>query len=535
VFLKWNTYTNEKAPEQKDGDYCPTTKTRLALETRTSTPGEFLIVFEDTVREYQYHKFVAIWQTHQEQELKTLLLDGPPEEKKIIVDMDFAENYTIEHKVEIQSEYWVTIQVTLFIVVVHYRVAAEDGGFELVSEAHVGVSSDLHHDTHFVQHFMSRLSDHLKERGLEFDIWNINTDGAASHFKNRSTFFSLFDFKKHTGASEVMWETCAPGHGKGPWDGIGAVIKRLLRRLELLGKITTLCARHVFDALMEHESQWKKDISSRYTLASLFFHYTPVLGEDSPMSDGVEEKSQMSDGAKENRVWDPIIRPKNPPNITAVTGCRSHFCFRVADDNVLAIRELSCRCVACLARKWNECTNKDQVGEWTSIRMESVASGGVYGTRSRVKSQRQLESERRQQMAQDCQALEYVALESKDDTEGFPFWLAQVTRRAWKHTGAPAVTVHGVQLKKGGWYIEIQFLERFPATSETMFRADPESPWVIDAEGVVAREVQVSAATNGAVWSAGLIRRSRKATTTLFRVTSVEVARLSKAAEAQLS
>lgn len=116
-------------------------------------------------------------------------------------------------QVEIQSEYWVTIQVTLFIVVIHYRIPSdsEGGGFQLVSEAHVCVSSDMHHDTHFVQHFMSSLAEHLKQRGLEFDIWNINTDGAASHFKNRSTFFSLFSFKRKTGASEVMWETCAPG------------------------------------------------------------------------------------------------------------------------------------------------------------------------------------------------------------------------------------------------------------------------------------------------------------------------------------
>lgn len=114
-------------------------------------------------------------------------------------------------QVEIQSEYWVSIQVTLYIVVIHYRIMAEDGTFKAVSEAHVCVSSDPHHDTHFVQHFMERLADHLKSRGLEFDIWNINTDGAASHFKNRSTFFSLFAFKNKTGASEVMWETCAPG------------------------------------------------------------------------------------------------------------------------------------------------------------------------------------------------------------------------------------------------------------------------------------------------------------------------------------
>jgi hypothetical protein len=82
-----------------------------------------------------------------------------------------------------------------------------------------------------------------------------------------------------------------------------------------------------------------------------------------------------------------------------------------------------------------------------------------------------------------------------------------------KHTGAPVVTVHGVKLKKAGWYIEVQF----PATTET---SSENTPWVIDAEGVVAREVQLGSASNGALWSA---------TTPLFHITSQD------AAEAQLS
>jgi hypothetical protein len=74
-------------------------------------------------------------------------------------------------------------------------------------------------------------------------IWNTNTDGAASHVENRSTLFSLFGVRDHTGASEVVWETCAPGHGEGPWNDIGAVMKQLPQRLELYGKITCVTRR----------------------------------------------------------------------------------------------------------------------------------------------------------------------------------------------------------------------------------------------------------------------------------------------------
>lgn len=315
------------------------------------------------------------------------------------------------------------------------------------------------------------------------------------------------------------------GHGKGPWDGIGAVIKRLLRRLELQGKISALCARHVFDALMQHESQWKKDISSRYKLAGLFFHYISVYGEESTD----EEK-----GA--DRVWGPITRPRNPPKITAVDGCRSHFCFRVAGENVLAMRELSCRCAPCLANQWADCEHADSVGKWSKIQMESVSSGGVHGTRAHAKSQRRLISEKRQKLAKQCQPSEYVALESANDQQGFSFWLAKVTKKAWQHVGATRATEHGVKLKNGGWFIEVQYLERFPATSETVFQEwSHNGPLVIDAEAIVAREVAVRSLTNGAVWSPGLGRRSRRAPTPLFHLARQELSRLRTATEVQLS
>jgi hypothetical protein len=70
-------------------------------------------------------------------------------EECIVVDMDFSENYDIVHKVEIQSEHWSHQQVTLFIVITHFK-----SGGKWTSEAHVFVSGDRGHDTFFVQHAM---------------------------------------------------------------------------------------------------------------------------------------------------------------------------------------------------------------------------------------------------------------------------------------------------------------------------------------------------------------------------------------------
>jgi hypothetical protein len=71
-------------------------------------------------------------------------------EESICVDMDFAENYEIIHSIEIQSDHWQHQQVTLYIVITHFKVKAA-----WTSEAHIFVSSDRSHDTFFVQRAMT--------------------------------------------------------------------------------------------------------------------------------------------------------------------------------------------------------------------------------------------------------------------------------------------------------------------------------------------------------------------------------------------
>jgi hypothetical protein len=75
---------------------------------------------------------------------------APTREECISVDMDFAENYEIVHRVEIQSEHWQHQQVTLYIVITHFRSSGI-----WTSEAHVFVSADRSHDTFFVQRAMA--------------------------------------------------------------------------------------------------------------------------------------------------------------------------------------------------------------------------------------------------------------------------------------------------------------------------------------------------------------------------------------------
>ena len=147
-----------------------------------------------------------------------------------------------------------------------------------------------------------------------------------------------------------VWKTCAPSHWKGPWDGIGAVLKRFLRLLEKHNKLYANGARDVFCALLDHFVKHK--VGSSVFISDFVFHYILSPGEPSRLGRA--------------NVWSAIVRPSTRPTVTAITGIRNSFCFRVAGDNVLAVRELSCRCASCLEYCWNECSNTE-VGDWRHV------------------------------------------------------------------------------------------------------------------------------------------------------------------------
>jgi len=314
------------------------------------------------------------------------------------------------------------------------------------------------------------LAEHFKARGIQPKAWYFNTDGAPSHFKNRFTMHSLFKFKTTSGASTIVWETCAPGHGKGPWDGIGAVVKRLLRQLEKFEKVYCNGPRDVFVALVRHAAEHKQQLGSSVAISAIVYHYI-LLGLEPTLP--------------HPNVWSAIHRPKVNPNVTRLTGIRDSFCFRVAGESVLALRELSCRCRCCLEHRWNDCKNPD-AGAWRRVHMTCTAAAAVGKTRS----QRAEISLARQRLAKLVQAGEMLALESAEDPEGFSFWLARAEGPAYVHRGGKE-TKAGRTFVPGGLYVPVRYYSRFPSTSSTTFKLTSEIQHE-NAEGLLARNVPVS-------------------------------------------
>lgn len=89
------------------------------------------------------------------------------------------------------------------------------------------VSGDRSHDSAHALYTMRLIEDRIKQENL-FNKVTIVSDGPASHFKNR---YQLNELCKSP--MERSWVFSATGHGKGPCDGVGGVLKHLATKHNL--------------------------------------------------------------------------------------------------------------------------------------------------------------------------------------------------------------------------------------------------------------------------------------------------------------
>ena len=278
--------------------------------------------------------------------------------------------------------------MSMLISLTHYW-----DGDEIKTDVNVYLSADKHHDTHYFQHCFEEHARKYADRIAEGGFHYVYTDGSPSHFKNRFsiTFLIVID-KRHK--VKVMWSFNAPSHGKGPWDGLGAVIKTLLRRMEqnkkFPGHVYMETCEDGFFFLAQYYSGMTTiddDIDQWYgeqrmfldkSVTEMSFAFVKVAPEE--MEDGLAAK--WEDGGKHSvaaakvaphghRVLDPIKRPESKPQICSIPGMKTRwFCFMPVGSNRIATRERSCHCAPCrdaghhVYRIGRKCMNYDTCGPW---------------------------------------------------------------------------------------------------------------------------------------------------------------------------
>lgn len=160
---------------------------------------------------------------HQHAELKKL--KESLGEHEAILHVDFAENFNIKQQKEIMSAHFKQSeksQVTIYIAIVY--MPNNKMSFAIVSDC-------LSHDKYSVAAFNRKLLTEATKCMPGLKTLHVFSDGAAGQFKNRFTLSLLTEPVLLNDSIEDMdWSFFATAHGKGPIDGIGGTVKRVVWR-----------------------------------------------------------------------------------------------------------------------------------------------------------------------------------------------------------------------------------------------------------------------------------------------------------------
>ena len=370
---------------------------------------QFLDHCEVVFSQYAKHRL-----TLSQQKASHLKCDRNYRPGTIISDIDFAENYDIIHALEIQSAHWSHKQLTLFISINSYLVAAsfnaddgqlahgtkvtvepngkgvvegsyfatvvagsgaaKDGAYEVMAPddegnpsrpvavarkllrhrdertvAYVFATGDRKHDTHAVQMFLISMARWFGETtGEAFTRHFIRSDNAAQHFKSKYTLRFLTLYARLFKLKHVVWDFGCPGHGKGPWDGLGGTLKSWLRReaeslpIDQVHRGPEDCAA----ALRSHfeSAEWAREhaAGSRYKINQMKKQW---------IAEGVFERPShyLVNGASEVEYK----TPRNQAEVAPLTGGASRYSFWVLGDEQLGMRRFTCWCPSCMHSNGN--------------------------------------------------------------------------------------------------------------------------------------------------------------------------------------
>jgi hypothetical protein len=226
----------------------------------SGTIVQFFDQFVEIVDTYISHRFNRLVQkSSAAEQLRHLWLN------ELILTWDFAENYGMLQKIQIQQDYYSTPSTTLFIGITLrldatvwltgnveigdevsilssrkfgtvqsidsdgvYNVELCDGSTRscmrdeiglrrIITDARIGVSDDKAHDAVFVDVYMNAFFKDLRksEWGQNIDVLRIRSDNAPQHFKSSESMFNFSTWKSRFELRILTWSFGTPKHGKG--------------------------------------------------------------------------------------------------------------------------------------------------------------------------------------------------------------------------------------------------------------------------------------------------------------------------------
>ena len=143
---------------------------------------EFMTKFRSLIYPHIQHCHSARWQAKQFRDSKNCFPPGC-----ILSVVDFSENYTFVPHTEIQSQYYHSEQVAIFVQVTYRHAQFEVDQIErldenqhiIIKEVHFYISDDRVHDRSYVAHCFAMFFEDLRNHGINVSEHWIWSDGCA--------------------------------------------------------------------------------------------------------------------------------------------------------------------------------------------------------------------------------------------------------------------------------------------------------------------------------------------------------------------
>ena len=209
TWFQWESVTEEKMIKGKQVRLKKTVK----VEKR-GTAEDLWAVFQTMLKKLCWHIFVI---RHQFTEYRAMK-EGCDQYTCVMV-IDFSENYTCEQARAVQSSHFgaSNSQVSL-----HTGVAYMSD--KMVSFC--SLSDCTRHDPAAIWTLLLPVLNHIKAISPNVRHLHIWSDGPTTQYRNKQNFFLASVFIPKLGFSLSTWNFFEAGHGKGPADAVGGVLKR---------------------------------------------------------------------------------------------------------------------------------------------------------------------------------------------------------------------------------------------------------------------------------------------------------------------
>ncbi|CAF1376703.1 unnamed protein product, partial [Didymodactylos carnosus] len=177
-------------------------------------------LLKSKVKYFLFHVYIKREQSKYFEQLKSEVTD-----EKVVIQVDFAENFGLKEQDEIQSAHWNTNTLSIFTA----YVWSKSQGFPFTLP-----SNDVSHDKFVVNSAIEIILNKLKTHVRNLIQIDFFSDGAVTQFEQRFMFRNLIQIA-HEYKIALSWNFFATSHEKGVVDGLGGTVKRFVWSAALAG------------------------------------------------------------------------------------------------------------------------------------------------------------------------------------------------------------------------------------------------------------------------------------------------------------